>query len=110
MNICLYLVRRSLQLFGVLLGICVVTFMLLHIASGDPARLLAGDRASVETIAAIRSEYGLDKPLVAQFFTYAENLAVGDFGKSLRYQASVAELITQFIWPTLFLVGYVVAF
>ena len=62
-----FLARRAVQLVGVLTGICVVTFLLLHMAPGDPARLLVGERASAETIAAIREQYGLDQPLWRQF-------------------------------------------
>jgi peptide/nickel transport system permease protein len=100
--------RRLPQLFGVLIGISVVTFLLLHLAPGDPARLLAGDRASAETVAAIRTQYGLDLPLWRQFLTYLINLLGGDLGQSLRFQRPVSELITRFMWPTLFLTGYVV--
>jgi len=100
--------RRLLQLAGVLLGISVVTFLLLHMAPGDPARLLAGDRASAETIAVIRSQYGLDLPLWRQFLTYLMNLLGGDIGQSLRFQRPVSQLIHQFMWPTLFLTIYVV--
>jgi peptide/nickel transport system permease protein len=93
---------------GVLIGISLVTFLLLHMAPGDPARLLAGDRASEETIAAIRAQYGLDQPLWRQYLTYALNLIGGDIGMSLRFQRPVAELITRFMWPTLFLTSYVI--
>lgn len=100
--------RRVLQLLAVMIGISVVTFVLLHLAPGDPARLLAGDRASPETIAAIRSQYGLDQPLWRQYLTYIINLLGGDIGQSLRFQRPVSELISRFMWPTLFLTGYVV--
>ncbi|MBL0373724.1 ABC transporter permease [Rhizobium sp. KVB221] len=108
MNLLLLMMRRLLQLFGVLIGISAVTFLLLHLAPGDPARLLAGDRASAETIAAIRSEYGLDQSLWRQYATYFFNLLSGDIGLSLRFQRPVSELISRFMWPTLFLTGYVV--
>ena len=102
------LTRRLVQMAGVLIGISLVTFLLLHMAPGDPARLLAGDRASEETIAAIRAQYGLDLPLWRQYLTYVLNLLSGDIGMSLRFQRPVAELVTRFMWPTLFLTGYVV--
>ena len=101
------LVRRLLQLVGVLAGISLVTFLLVHMAPGDPARLLAGDRASAETVAAIRSQYGLDLPLWRQFLTYLANLLSGDIGLSLRFQRPVIQLTEQFMWPTLFLTAYV---
>jgi peptide/nickel transport system permease protein len=108
LNLLPFISRRLLQLVGVLAGICVVTFLLLHLAPGDPARLLAGDRASAETIAAIRHQYGLDQPLWRQFLTYILNLLGGNIGQSLRFQRPVSQLIGQFMWPTLFLTGYVI--
>lgn len=108
MSLLQLIARRLLQLAGVLAGISVVTFLLLHMTPGDPARLLAGDRASAETIAAIRTQYGLDLPLWRQFLTYFLNLLGGDIGQSLRFQRPVSELIARFMWPTLFLTVYVV--
>lgn len=100
--------KRILQLIFVLIGICVVTFLLVHMVPGDPARVIAGDRASPETIEAIRQRFGLDLPLWQQFVTYAGNLLSGDIGLSMRYKRPVVDLIAQFIWPTLFLTGYVI--
>jgi peptide/nickel transport system permease protein len=102
------IVRRVLQLLFVLAGIGVVTFLLVHLVPGDPARVIAGDRASPETIEAIRQRFGLDQPLWRQFVTYAGNLLSGDLGQSLRYKRPVVALIEQYIWPTLFLTGYVI--
>lgn len=107
MNILSLATRRLAHLVAVLFGISIVTFLLLQLAPGDPARMLAGDRASPETIAAIQAKYGLDQPFWQQFLTYMRNLLGGDIGMSLRFQRPVSELIGQFIWPTLFLVGYV---
>jgi len=100
--------RRILQLVFVLVGICVVTFLLVHMVPGDPARLIAGDRAKPETLEAIRQSFGLDQPLWRQFLIYAGNLLQGDIGQSLRYKRPVADLIGQYMWPTLFLTIYVV--
>ncbi|MGN6146893.1 MAG: ABC transporter permease [Mesorhizobium sp.] len=108
MNLLSTVARRLLQLVGVMAGVAIVTFLLTRLAPGDPARLLAGERASAETIAAIRHQYGLDLPLWQQFFVYIENLLGGDIGRSLRFQQPVAELVVRFMWPTLFLTGYVV--
>jgi peptide/nickel transport system permease protein len=108
MSIAPYLARRLVQLLGVLAGICLVTFVLVHMAPGDPARLLAGEKASAETLAAVRQQYGLDLPLWRQFLGYVGNLLSGDVGLSIRFQRPVAELIRAFMWPTLFLTGYVI--
>ncbi len=108
LNLLSILARRLPQLVAVLAGITIVTFLLLRLAPGDPARLLAGDRANAETIAAIRQQYGLDLPLWRQFLVYVGNLVTGDIGRSLRFQQPVADIILRFMWPTLFLAGYVV--
>jgi peptide/nickel transport system permease protein len=102
------ILRRILQLVFVLVGITLVTFLLVHMVPGDPARVIAGDRAKPETLEAIRQSLGLDKPLWQQFVIYAGNLVSGDIGMSLRYKRPVAELIGQYLWPTLFLTGYVI--
>ena len=86
MSLLFLVMRRLFQLSGVLIGISVVTFLLLHLAPGDPARLLAGARATPETIAAIRAEYGLDQPLWRQYATYFLSLLGGDISQSLRFQ------------------------
>lgn len=102
------ILRRILQLVFVLVGITLITFLLVHMVPGDPARVIAGDRAKPETLEAIRQSLGLDKPLWQQFVIYAGNLVTGDIGDSIRYKRPVAALIGQYVWPTLFLTGYVI--
>jgi len=101
------ILRRIVQLCFVLVGICLITFLLLHLAPGDPARIIAGDRANAETLAAIRQSLDLDKPLWQQFVNYCSHLLQGELGQSWRYKRPVAQLITQYLWPSLFLLGYV---
>jgi peptide/nickel transport system permease protein len=100
---------RSVQLLPLLFGVTVITFLLLQLVPGDPARLLVGEKASLETIAAVRERYGLDLPLPLQFLSYATNLLQGDLGLSIRFQRPVSGIILQFLPPTLFLVVYVIA-
>lgn len=102
------ILRRILQLVFVLVGITLITFLLVHMVPGDPARVIAGDRAKPETLEAIRQSLGLDKPLWQQFVIYAGNLMTGDIGDFIRYKRPVAALIGQYVWPTLFLTGYVI--
>lgn len=103
-----FLARRLVHLVGVLFGICLVTFLLLQLAPGDPARLLVGEKAGPEALAAVRERYGLDQPLWRQFASYVLNLLGGDIGLSIRFQRPVSDLIQSFMWPTLFLTGYVI--
>ena len=99
---------RLVQALPVLLGVSIITFTLMAATPGDPVRLLVGDRASAETIAAVRDRYGLDEPVLVQYFTYLKNLLQGDLGASLRYRVPVSQLIAQHYPVTLFLVVYTV--
>ncbi|EDQ05826.1 Glutathione transport system permease protein GsiC [Sulfitobacter indolifex] len=108
MNTLRYIAFRLLQAIPVLLGVSIITFTLMAATPGDPVRLLVGDRASPETIALIRDRYGLDEPILMQYFTYLKNLVVGDLGASLRYRVPVSQLITQHYPVTLFLVIYTI--
>lgn len=108
MNSLRYIAFRLLQAIPVLLGVSIITFTLMAATPGDPVRLLVGDRASPETIALIRDRYGLDEPILMQYFTYLKNLVVGDLGASLRYRVPVSQLITQHYPVTLFLVIYTI--
>lgn len=97
------ILERLIQLIPALLGVALVTFFLVYMIPGDPVTLIAGDRASPETIAAIKARYGLDQPVGVQFLYYLKNVAMGDLGQSLRFRIPVTELILQHLWPTLLL-------
>jgi peptide/nickel transport system permease protein len=99
---------RLLHLIPVLVGISVVSFLLIKLSPGDPVRMLLGDRATEEAVLEVRERYGLDRPLLEQYFVYVGNLLQGDLGRSIRYRLPVGELILDFLPRTLFLVGYVV--
>jgi ABC-type dipeptide/oligopeptide/nickel transport system permease component len=79
-----YTIRRVLQLIPVLLGVSVVTFTILHAIPGDPVAIMAPADASDADIQAIRTEFGLDKPLPVQYVTYVVNVLHGDLGRSIR--------------------------
>ena len=84
----------------------LVSFFLFRVLPGDPARKLGRGRASSpEQIADFNKTYGLDQPIMQQFFTFLKNLTHGELGISLRYRVPVADLIVDRIWPTLLLVG-----
>ena len=85
--------RRVFQAIPVLFGISVITFVLIYYLPADPARMYAGPSATVETVARIRSELGLDQPLWVQYTRYLERGLRGDLGFSYRKQIAVTELI-----------------
>lgn len=88
-----YLARRLLQAVPVLIGVSLITFLLIYYLPADPARMYAGPSATVETVARIRHQLGLDQPLWTQYTTYMGRLLQGDLGFSYRKQTAVTELI-----------------
>ncbi|CAN5297591.1 ABC transporter permease [soil metagenome] len=101
-----FVLRRPPQLIPVLLGISLVTFILVQMMPGDPVRIMLGPRASNEAIAAVRARYGLDQPLLIQYFYYLANVLRLDFGQSLAFRAPVLDVIVGRLAPTLSLLAY----
>jgi peptide/nickel transport system permease protein len=100
--------KRLGHLLPVLLGISIVSFGLIQLTPGDPARMILGNRASAEAVEAVRERMGLNEPVLQQYGNYMLNLVQGDLGESLRYQQPVSELIMQFLPATGFLALYVI--
>ena len=85
--------RRLLFLVPVLFGILVAVFVTMRVVPGDPARLVAGADAGPEELAAIRKDFGLDRPLHVQFGMYLRDVSRGEFGRSLKTQRPVIDEI-----------------
>jgi len=81
--------KRMLTVIPTLIGVVIVTFLLTRILPGDPAVYFAGPAATPQSIAEIRKNLGLDRPLPEQFVRYVEDLAHGDLGNSLSTGQSV---------------------
>ncbi|RUR33220.1 ABC transporter permease [Vreelandella nanhaiensis] len=95
-----YFIRRLLAAIPVMLVLALSVFLLLRLSPGDPAVIIAGDMASPEQVASIRTALGLDQPIYTQFFIWMGNMLQGDFGTSLISQTSVMTMITQRLEPT----------
>ena len=95
-----FLARRLLSTLPVLLIVAVLVFLMLRLTPGDPAAVLAGDAASTEQIALIRSSLGLDRSIPVQFGIWANQLLSGDLGQSYYYKTEVTTLIGQRLEPT----------
>jgi peptide/nickel transport system permease protein len=92
-----YVLRRALLAIPTLLGVSLIVFLMLHSAGGDPAELKLGTRADAESVARLRHEMGLDRPLAVQFADYIGGAIHGDLGRSYRSNQSVAdEVFTRF--------------
>jgi len=100
-----YVVRRLLLAAPVVFAILVLNFLLLHLAPGDAAQVLAGEAgsASPEYMAQLRQRFGLDRPLALQLLLYAKNMLTLDLGFSFRHNLPVLDLIAGRLWPTLLL-------
>ena len=80
-----YIIRRILYAIVSLVLLSITIFSMVRI-TGDPAVLMAEPGAKEEDLQAIRREFGLDKPIVLQYFVFVKNLLKGDFGKSIYYR------------------------
>lgn len=103
-----YVLGRLLGAALSLVAVAFIGFLLFRVLPGDPARTMTQDRkASKEQLAALRHEFGLDKPLWQQFLDYVGQLARFDLGTSYQYRGaeSVAGLIGEKLLPTILLVG-----
>jgi peptide/nickel transport system permease protein len=96
-----YIIRRLASTVLVMGIVAVFVFLLLHLSPGDPAAIIAGDNATGEQIAAIRTKLGLDDPLPVQFFRWLFAVLQGDLGISIFSNEPVAKLIGQRIEPTI---------
>ena len=95
-----FLARRLAATIPVLLIVSVLVFLMLRLTPGDPAAVLAGDAASTEQIAQIRTGLGLDRSIPEQFVIWFSHLLTGDLGQSFYYKTDVSTLIGQRIEPT----------
>ena len=102
-----YVVRRLLQAIPVVLGVVVLNFLLLQLAPGDAATVLAGEAggAPAEYVQALRERFGLDKPVPVQLALYVKNILALDLGYSFRNQSPVLPLILARLSATLLLMG-----
>ena len=106
MNLLGFLRRRIVQMIPVLLGISVITFFMIHLIPGDPARNMLGPRATPERVAELRQSLGLDEPLWSQYRRFLTGVVRGDLGTSLYYRQAVGPLVLERLPPTVFLIVY----
>lgn len=100
--------KRLLHLLPVLFGISVVSFALIQLTPGDPARMVLGPRADAAAVEALRERMGLNEPALVQYGNYIGGVVQGDLGYSIRYEQPVGELIGDFLPVTGFLAAYVI--
>jgi peptide/nickel transport system permease protein len=100
-----YVVRRGIQALGVLLGVSVLVFAIIHLVPGDPVRLALGTRFDQATYEALRERAGLDQPLLQQYISWLGGVVSGDFGVSFRSGRTVLSMVLERLPATLSLAG-----
>ncbi len=101
-----FLLKRPVQLIPVIVGISLITFILIQLTPGDPVRIMLGPKAPQDAVDFVRARYGLDQPVLVQYFYFVLNALRGDFGQSIIYRSSVGRVILDRIEPTLYLILY----
>jgi peptide/nickel transport system permease protein len=107
-----FLAQRIVKAAFVILGVVVFQFVLIRLAPGDPASVIAGQSGAADPIfmAQLREQFGLDRPLWEQLLIYLRDILTLDLGFSHRQQRSVASLIGERLPATLLLTGAAFAF
>ncbi len=90
-----FVARRVALTIPVLLGVATLVFSLIHLIPGDPAQAMLGEAAPQADVAALRSQLGLDRPLLEQYADFLSSLIRGDLGTSLRTRTSVTAQIAE---------------
>jgi peptide/nickel transport system permease protein len=90
-----FVVRRLLLLIPILIGVSIVVFIGIRNLPGGPEAALLGERATPETAAALRHQYGLDEPIYVQYWRYLETVGSGDLGTSITTRRAVTTEIGE---------------
>jgi ABC-type dipeptide/oligopeptide/nickel transport system permease component len=100
-----YILRRLLLMIPVAFLVSVIVFTLLRMTPGDPVLIFAGEERDPVSLAALRREYELDRPLPVQYVVWLEHAVQGDLGRSLRTRQPVLQAIAERLPKTLELGG-----
>ncbi len=101
-----FVFRRLLMLVPVAVGVTIVVFFMIHLIPGDPARTILGIHATPQRIAILHRQWGLDRPLVSQYWLFMGRVLHGNLGQSLYYGVPAGPLILGRLPPTLWLIVY----
>lgn len=96
-----YTLKRLLSLCISLAVASLLIFFVIEIAPGDPASFMLGINAQEDTVAALRTELGLDVPKIQRYFVWVQGMLTGDFGTSYTYRTPVSQMIADRLWVSL---------
>src|SRR5260370_18384309 len=104
-----FVIRRLLMLVPVAVGVTIIVFLMSHLIPGDPAGTILGIHATPQAIAILHEQWGLNRPLIDQYWLFMDRLLNGNLGQSLFYGTPAAGIITGRLAPTLWLLVYAAA-
>jgi len=90
-----YTIRRLLYIIPILLGVIFIVTLTLDLIPGDPAALILGEFATAEAVANLRTNLGLDQPLLVRYGNYIVDVVQGDLGMSMRERRPVSQIIGE---------------
>lgn len=97
-----YVLRRLLYVVPLVAGVSVIVFLIFDSGIlGDRAASQLGKHASAESLAQLRADLGLDRPLHERFWNYAKDLATLDFGRSTSTKIPITEIVAKSVWPSI---------
>ena len=98
-----FALRRAATIIPILVGVSIVVFIIVKLIPGNPVDTLLGPTSTPEARAQLTAEYGLDKPVVIQYFTWLGNVVRGNLGQSIARQQSAGPLVFDALENTLIL-------
>lgn len=101
-----YMLGRLLQAGAALLVISSLAFALTRLVPGDPARIILGPHATQTSLAELRHQLGLDRPMLGQYGRFIAGVVRLDFGESIHFRQPVSTVLVPHLWPSLWLVAY----
>ena len=104
----IYIIRRLLMALVVLIFVTIIVFFVMRLLPGDPLIIYVGQNSQLqampeEQIEELRHQYGLDKPLVEQYFRWIGGITHGDFGESIYYHEKVGRLLAERFPKTIYI-------
>ncbi len=101
MNIWQYIIRRLLYVIPVLLGVCLIVFILFNVVAGDPTITMLGKHATAKQMAELRHVLGLDRPWYLQYFDIVKSAFTFDFGISWATKQKISDMFLRGIVPSM---------
>ena len=103
MDVLNYILKRVLQMIPVFIIVTILIFILIRAIPGDPAMVMLGERATPESLAALREKLGLNESYITQFFLYLKGIVTLDLGDSIKFNMPVVDLIFSRVGTTIWL-------